>query len=221
MSGDWTVTGEKPGTDDIITSTEPNRSAAEERKEKAEDAGLVNVEIIPPESVAADGGVNAEVVDHGPGSDGDETHPLDAEPHNADVNTPESKGPTDEALAELGESLDSDPLDILPGYMITEVEGEPTLNKRGVSVLAFHFNVSVLGYEVMAHPHETDFEYCSMRFTVERGGKEYVGHGEAHSDEVDKSKLLRMAETRAYKRAVIFATGTGIVGYQEVMGELQ
>ena len=170
-------------------------SRAEAERVKAEMEGLgMTCEIVPPQT---DGGV--EVVE----SEAIEEH-------------------TEPALAELGESLDTDPLDVLPGYMITQVDGKPSLNKRGVSVLAYHFDISVLDREVVAYPHENEFTTAVVEITVKDGdGREYVGIGESHVDETDKHQLLRMAETRAYKRAVIFATGTGIVGYQELMGELK
>jgi hypothetical protein len=106
--------------------------------------------------------------------------------------------------------------------MITTVEGKPSLNKRGVSVLAYHFDISVVERTTVAYPHETDYETAVVEMMVENtDGRKFAGIGEAHVDETPKHQLLRMAETRAYKRAVIFATGTGIVGYQELMGQLE
>jgi len=91
-----------------------------------------------------------------------------------------------------------------------------------VSVLAYHYNISVVDREIVAYPHENDFTTAVVEITVQDGdGREFVGVGESHVDETPKHQLLRMSETRAYKRAVIFATGTGIVGYQELMEELQ
>lgn len=127
-----------------------------------------------------------------------------------------------EGLAQLGDSIEDDPLDILPGYMITQVDGKPSLNKRGVSVLAYHYGITVKEKTTVVYPHETDFETAVIEIIVEgQDGRVFTGSGEAHVDETPKHQLLRMAETRAYKRAVIFATGTGIVGYQELMGELE
>lgn len=200
MSSEFTVTA-ACGT----TRTFDNRQDAEDGMDThaalCEECGDGDVEI-----TTGDGGSTPEVVD---------------EPAPVEKAEPPSTETTDDGLQALGDSLTDDPLDVLPGYMITEVDGDPTLNKRGVSVLAFHYDVEVVDYEVVAYPHDTDYTGSVVQFTVEREGKQYVGHGEAHADEVDKSKLLRMAETRAYKRAVIFATGTGIVGYQEVMSELE
>jgi len=135
---------------------------------------------------------------------------------------PETTESMGDGLEELGQELGTDPLDVLPNYMITTVDGKPSLNKRGVSVLAYHYGITVTDKDTVAYPHETEFETAVVEMTVEsEDGRVFVGAGEAHVDETPKHQLLRMAETRAYKRAVIFATGTGIVGYQELMEELQ
>jgi hypothetical protein len=182
------------------------RAEAEDVKEDMEQLGLT-VSIEAAEEPETDGGeVEAEVVDM--------TEDTQPEPE------PESEQFGD-MLSQLGESINTDPLSILPGYMITQVDGKPSLNKRGVSVLAYHFGISVTEKETVAYPHETDYTSAIVEITVENeDGRVFVGAGEAHVDETPKHQLLRMAETRAYKRAVIFATGTGIVGYQEIMEEL-
>lgn len=129
---------------------------------------------------------------------------------------------TKQALDKLGDSIEEDPLSVLPGYMITLVDGKPSLNKRGVSVLAYHYDIDVIERDVVAYPHDHEFETAVVEIMVEGGdGRTFSGVGEAHVDETPKHQLLRMAETRAYKRAVIFATGTGIVSYQELTGQLE
>ena len=193
-----------------------SRAKAEEVKKELEELGAT-VEIVSPSK--ADGGV--EVVEHG----ADESHTEENEPEPAPAQSVEEQAadkPLGDALAEIGDSIESDPLDVLPGYMITHVEGKPSLNKRGVSVLAYHYDVDVLEREVVAYPHEHDYQTAVVEIMVKNGdGRQFSGIGEAHVDETPKHQLLRMAETRAYKRAVIFATGTGIVGYQELMEELE
>lgn len=176
-----------------------------------------NLEIVPP---------GKELTDH-------HGEPIQKEADGGSTTVVEDESPTPQqpqeptqeetaALDQLGESIDTDPLDVLPGYMITHVDGKPSLNKRGVSVLAYHYNIDVLERDVVAYPHETDYETAVVEIMVQGGdGRKFAGIGEAHVDETPKHQLLRMAETRAYKRAVIFATGTGIVGYQELMSELQ
>lgn len=184
-----------------------SRAEAEEAVEEFGD--MRDLEIVRPDT-ASDGGesaASAEVVEDSGGTD---------------ANPPAPAAEDTDALDQLGESLDTDPLDVLPGYMITRVEGKPTLNKRGVSVLAYHFGIDVLEREVIAYPHEHDYETAVVEIMVEgEDGRRFSGIGEAHVDHTDKHQLLRMAETRAYKRAVIFATGTGIVGYNEIMESLE
>lgn len=202
---DWSVKAEN-GNERPVDS----RSEAEEVKEEMEQLGMT-VEIEAPKESdggATDDSMPEEPIDvprsvqnsgpEEPASDGSESGPLIA-----DMN------------------LSDDPLDVLPSYMITQVDGKPSLNKRGVSVLAYHFDIDVVDREVVAYPHETEYETAVVQFMVKGAdGRKFSGMGEAHVDETPKHQLLRMAETRAYKRAVIFATGTGIVGYQELMDEL-
>jgi hypothetical protein len=202
----WLVRDTDRGNERPVDS----RAEAEEVKDELEELGA-DVEIIPPNE---DNSVEPPQADAQPV----EEPPDEAPPENIESDT-EQFG---DALAELGESLETDPLDVLPGYMITHVDGKPSLNKRGVSVLAYHYDISVLDREVVAYPHENDFTTAVVEITVKDGdGREFVGVGESHVDETPKHQLLRMSETRAYKRAVIFATGTGIVGYQELMEELE
>jgi hypothetical protein len=203
---DWIVKDAERGSTRPVDS----RAEAEEVADELKSLGA-DVEIIPPNE---DNSVEPPQTDAQPvGEPPDEAPPEDIE------SDTEQFG---DALAELGESLETDPLDVLPGYMITHVDGKPSLNKRGVSVLAYHYDISVLDREVVAYPHENDFTTAVVEITVKDGdGREFVGVGESHVDETPKHQLLRMSETRAYKRAVIFATGTGIVGYQELMEELE
>jgi len=200
-----------------------SRAKAEEVAEELRGMGA-SVEIVPPgegENQSASAHGKAEIVDT-PAEDPRDESPREANTVEPDTPDTDDEQPLGDALAELGESLETDPLDVLPGYMITHVDGKPSLNKRGVSVLAYHYNISVVDREIVAYPHENDFTTAVVEIVVQDGdGREFVGVGESHVDETPKHQLLRMSETRAYKRAVIFATGTGIVGYQELMEELQ
>lgn len=161
----------------------------------------------------ADGGTQSvEVVD-------DETPTEEPKPTQGDTDALDEAV---QAVDELQKNVDTDPLDVLPGYMITMVDGKPSLNKRGISVLAYHYDIDVKEREVVAYPHETEYETAVVEIMVEGpDGRTFSGIGEAHVDETPKHQLLRMSETRAYKRAVIFATGTGIVGYQELSESLE
>jgi len=208
---DWIVKDAERGSTRPVDS----RAEAEEVADELKSLGA-DVEIIPPgegENQSASAESDTKVVETPAEDPRDESPTENIEPDTEQFG---------DALAELGESLETDPLDVLPGYMITHVDGKPSLNKRGVSVLAYHYDISVLDREVVAYPHENDFTTAVVEITVKDGdGREFVGVGESHVDETPKHQLLRMSETRAYKRAVIFATGTGIVGYQELMEELE
>lgn len=183
-----------------------SRSEAESIKEEVESLGM-SAEILSPD--ASDPGPHGdagsvEVVKH-----------VDAEP------VDDLEAASDGQLP--ARSMEEDPLSILPGYMITEVKGTPTLNKRGISVLAYHYGVEVVDQEIVVSPQESDWEYAIVRTTVEsEDGRTFLGTGTAHVDRDDEREvLLELAETRSYKRAVSFATGTGIVSYQEMVGDLE
>jgi hypothetical protein len=117
-----------------------------------------------------------------------------------------------------------DPLDTLPGWMITEVsysdrgDTTTTVNKRGCQVIA---NYLGLDYETTPEvaAHETDFEYATYKAVVRKpNGNTYTGYGSARADGDDQPesagwKLDMMASTRAYKRAVKGATGGGIEAF--------
>jgi len=146
------------------------------------------------------------------------TEPVEAEPVETMDDTGNGTNPTatgtdvsEPVPAQM--PVDTDPLDILPDYMIDKVQGKPTLNKRGLSVLAFHYGITVTDREILVSPHESDWEYAIVETTIENAdGNTFVGTGTAHVDRGDdKDVLLELAETRSYKRAVSFGTGTGIV----------
>jgi hypothetical protein len=221
---DWLVKDSKRGVERPFESRSEAEEKAGDMKELIKDRGgdPERVDVIPPNE-----GENqsVDVVDHSNGSGAvvEESKESAGDTTQKDTNgieaTPDQFG---DALAEIGDSIETDPLDVLPGYMITHVDGKPSLNKRGVSVLAYHYDIDVVEREVVAYPHEHDYETAVVEIMVKNSeGRKFSGVGEAHANETPKHQLLRMAETRAYKRAVIFATGTGIVGYQELMGELE
>jgi len=190
-----------------------SRAEAEDQRqmliEMGMDSGNVHIET---ETKADGGSTEATVVD-------DQQPTEKPKPTDADSEALEDAA---EAVDELQQNVDTDPLDVLPGYMITMVDGKPSLNKRGVSVLAYHYDIDVVEREVVTYPHENGYETAVVEMLVKGpDGRHFSGIGEAHVDETPKHQLLRMSETRAYKRAVIFATGTGIVGYQEMVESLE
>jgi len=115
-----------------------------------------------------------------------------------------------------------DPLALMPGWMKSEIQhgnGDTgmDLNKKGTQVIA-----DSQGYEVNAEceisARESEWEYCRYRATVETpDGRTYNAVGDCHIDEQGKNKwdLERMAETRAKKRAVKWASGGGLEVFRQ------
>ncbi len=149
---------------------------------------------------------------------------------NAAERSPDADRPANEEpdpavdLPERMPSVRTDPLDVVPGYMIDEVEGQPTINKRGYAVIANHFDI-VVNAEPITTAGETDHEYAEFRARAWRkeDGPEhaYTGHATARASE-DRSRMAdnlnEMAETRAMKRAVAWASGVGILAWEEMVG---
>ena len=124
--------------------------------------------------------------------------------------------------SELPESVRTDPLDVVPGYMVDVVDGQPTINKRGYAVIAEHFDI-VVQSEPLTTAGETDHEYAEFRARAwkkdEGPEAAYTGHGTARVSESRSGiadNLNEMAETRAMKRAVAWASGVGILAWEEM-----
>ena len=181
-----------------------SRAKAEEVAEELRGMGA-SVEIVPP-----DADDNVDVVEH------DET-PREAntvEPDNVDA----------EALDAVAEKdIATDPLSVMPKHFVDQIQGVPTINRKGYAVLAEHFNVSVKA-EPITLPSETGFEYAEFRaVATTEDGQEYSGFGSAHinrQDGDDPHLLAELAETRAMKRATAWATGVGITAYTEMSNSL-
>jgi len=192
-----------------------SRAEAEEVKQDLEELGAT-VEIIPlgdgeNQTASADGGV--EVVDH----------TVDESPTETDEPPQTPATPkTAEALDELGESLGTDPLDILPGHMIDQIQGQPAINKRGYAMIAERYGVSVKA-TIESYPWENDDNRCvASAVATTEDGKEYRDYATASKDDGDMSEqLIELASTRALKRCVGWATGLGIVSYQELSNQLE
>lgn len=120
-------------------------------------------------------------------------------------------------------SIDQNPTEWLPSHFIDEIQGVPTVNRKGYAVIASKYDVSVKA-EPVTLPSETEFEYAEFRaIAVTDSGQEYSGFGSAHinrQDGDDPHLLAELAETRAMKRAVSWATGVGMTAAEELMHEL-
>jgi hypothetical protein len=180
-----------------------SRSDAEDKKETAEELGAENVEIVPPGSDAETDGGTAEVVD---------VQEVDADPTPADA----------DEVADLPErSVADDPLTWMPGHFIDEIDGTPSVNRKGFEVLSHFYDISVSA-ELQVTPEETDHEYARVKATATTpDGRTCEAFGSAHVDRGDDATLLlEMAGTRARKRALSIATGTGAVAVEELRNEV-
>jgi hypothetical protein len=179
-----------------------SRAAAEEAKDDMADLmeGPLTIEKV------TDGGTEAEVI---------EADASDAEPVEADTQAAEQL-PDDPDISE-------DPVDWLPGHFIDRIQGVPTVNRKGYAVIASKYGVSVEA-EPVTLPSETEFEYAEFRaVATTEDGKTYTGFGSAHiarQDGDDPYLLGELAETRALKRAVSWATGVGMTAMEEMQGNL-
>jgi len=118
-------------------------------------------------------------------------------------------------------SVSEDPVDWLPDHFIDHIQGVPTVNRKGYAVIASKYNVSVTA-EPVVRASETDHEFAEFKaIAVTKDGVEYSGFGSAHvnRDNGDSAYLLNeLAETRAMKRAVSWATGIGLTAVEELQG---
>jgi len=186
MSNSWTLRHTETGNERECAS----RTEAQEQRDRAPQDNS-QLEIIPP------GG--------DPHPDGGETvkpEVVDAEPVTADHRAP-----------------DQSPIDWFGGKdspfvtKVTHSNGQSwELNKDGTQ-----FIVSELGFsmdrECLVPAHETDFTYAKYEATVTTpDDKSFTAVGDCHIDEDGKEAvdLERMAETRAKKRAVKWASAGGI-----------
>jgi len=179
-----------------------NRADAEEHKETIEsDFG---VEATIKMGGEPDGG---EVVE-------EPTHTVEAPPK------PEES--QDDPLAQLGEELGTDPLSILPTHMVDTIQGQPAVNKRGYAMIAERYGIEAKA-EIVELPWENEEGRCVAKATaITEEGKEYSGWATAAESDGDMpEQLIELAETRSLKRCVSWASGVGIVSYQELASELE
>lgn len=200
-----------------------SRADAEERIEKAKADFDVDAELYGP-------GEAPEVLYHGDVvTNGDVDNVEDAEAEAAQlIEAVDDSQPTESMSAPAfadGVEIDSDPLDVLPGWMITQVsyndrgDSSTTINKRGCQVIAEYLGLDMVDRDPIKRAHETDFEFATYEITMQKpDGRTFTGVGTARADDTDQGesagwKLDMMAETRAYKRAVKSATGGGIEAF--------
>ena len=205
-----------PGKDDINTRGE------------AEAAKDTHVDLCPEcseDDVVIDDGIeepDVEVVRHG--EDGQEVvADGEGEPSEAVTDQlPEKPAVDEDPLAQLGEELGTDPLDILPGHMVDNIQGQPAVNKRGYAMIAERYGIEASA-EIEVYPWENDEGRCVARArAITDDGREYSGWATACAGDGDMdAQIIELAETRALKRCVSWASGVGIVSYQELSNQLE
>jgi len=119
--------------------------------------------------------------------------------------------------------IDEDPVDWMPQHFVDTIQGVPTVNRKGYAVIASRKGISVTS-EPVTLASETDFEYAEFKATATtESGETYSGFGSAHinrKDGDDQHLLNELAETRAMKRAVTWASGVGMTAVEEMEGKL-
>lgn len=194
-------------------------SSRAEAEDKRND--LISMGANPEElEIVANGNLEVEHVDHTEdGQQATETEEQqDDESHSEEkltLETPETPEKTP--------SIDQDPVEWMPSHFVDTIQGVPTVNRKGYCVIAKQYGVSVTS-EPVVRASETDFEYAEFEATaITDNGETYTGFGSAHinrQDGDDPYLLNELAETRAMKRAVAWATGMGITAIEEMTNDL-
>jgi len=182
-----------------------------------------DLEIIPPTQ-----DVEPEVVDHTEeattdgGAVQEQPTPEELEEDPDIVTSVDDLEQDVEAIDELGDSLDTDPLSILPDHMKDKIQGQPAVNKRGYAMIAERYGIEVSA-DIEQYPWDNDEGRCVARATaVTEDGREYSGWATACADDGDMAdNIIEICETRSLKRAVSWASGVGIVSYQEMAQKLE
>lgn len=232
MSDKWTLYD--PGRDNPRDFD--SRAEAEDKMQDMKALGATDVELYPPgESPTEDAEESQETGKNRTGQrakaetattdGGTETIEPEVVDHAETIEDEQEAAEALEAVDELATApVDADPLSAMPGHFVDNIQGQPTINKKGYCVLAERFGISVTS-EPLVRASETDFEYAEWQATATtEDGREYSGTGSAHiarEDGDNPYQLNEHAETRAMKRAVQWATGVGIVGYAEMTGSGQ
>lgn len=117
--------------------------------------------------------------------------------------------------------VSEDPISWMPEHFVDTIEGVPAINRKGYAVLAKHYDI-IVSSEPITYPGESEWEYAEFSATATTPeGDVYTGYGSAHVDRGDdKTVLGELAETRACKRSIAWATGVGMVAVSELSNEV-
>jgi len=215
------------------------RSAAEDKRKaalsgfdiKPDDLEVVQGDYETYEDYEGDdsnGDVDPEIVDH---SEEQSTAEVQGDPGTpaAKQAAPEPPAEQEPEVVEPGvremqdKDISDDPLSVMPSHFVDRIQGTPVINRKGYAVLAEHYGIEVVA-EPVTLPGATDHTYAEFRaIATTEDGTEYSGFGSAHVDRQDGDDaylLAELAETRAMKRAVAWATGVGMTAKVEMEGSL-
>jgi len=108
------------------------------------------------------------------------------------------------------------------GEFTYEKKGTTCINKKGLRVLEYWYDIDITDSEVLVGPEETDQQFARVRAEASMpDGRSAVAHGSAHVDRGDDPWLLtEMADTRAKSRVLLDITGMGAVAVAELDNEL-
>ena len=194
--GDMIGLGADPGDFEVVQGAYENYA---EYADELDTVGNQRASDADNDVAQSDGGTEAEVVESDP-----------------DV---VDESVTDQ-LPDDGPSISEDPLTWMPNEFIKTVDGSPTITRKGYEVLAHHYDIQG-GTQMVVSPVETEMDYAVHKATVtDVDGEEYSAYGEAHASDNGVENIVRMSDTRAYKRAVSRATGVGTVAIEELQNDL-
>jgi len=199
------------------------RSAAEDKRK----AALSGFDISPDDLEVVQGNYETYEDYESDDSNGD----VDPEivDHSEEQSTPEPPAEQEPEVVEPGvremqdKDISDDPLSVMPSHFVDRIQGTPVINRKGYAVLAEHYGIEVVA-EPVTLPGATDHTYAEFRaIATTEDGTEYSGFGSAHVDRQDGDDpylLAELAETRAMKRCVAWATGVGMTAKVEMEGSL-
>lgn len=206
----------------ILKNTQSGNTKAFDARAKAEKAKqeqeTLGANVVLEKQPKTDGGT----VEPEPESEATEVNDESAVQEATPVETEENAVPVEEQTQiPDAPAVDEDPINWMPDHFTDVIDGVQVINRKGYAVLAEHYDISVIA-EPVTIPSESDWEYAEFRATATTpDGEEYAGYGSAHVDRGDDKTLLgELAETRACKRSISWATGVGMVAVSEMKGEL-
>jgi hypothetical protein len=112
--------------------------------------------------------------------------------------------------------VDTDPLTWIPDEFQDRIDGSIAINRKGFEILAHHYDISC-ETELVEWSPETVIHKATARTDC---GTVYTAYGEAHASEDADHQLVRLSDTRAFKRAVSRATGIGMIAVEELQNQL-